>query len=111
MAITKIQFTPQAHKVKEGSSFGCDLTFYDGLDLVAPTTVRYQLADDDGEAVVDWTTASAATTVSLTIPASVNLILDEDNIRERRFLTVEAAATTTAVVDGIHYDLINRYGL
>lgn len=112
MAITKIVFDPQTPKnVGEGGTFTFSATFYDGTSLVQPSLIRYRLDDEPSdEQLTGWTTVTAATTVSVTIAATENVMEDEDNRRERRVVTVEASATTTSVVDSIYYDLLNRFG-
>lgn len=59
-----------------------------------PSTIRYRLDDQtEGQAteLVGWTSvASPASSIEITIPASANRILDDDNPYELRVLTVQS---------------------
>lgn len=111
---TKITFDPNPRSVNEGSHLSFTARFYDADGTAAaPTSVRYKVEDiETEENMVSWTTASAATAVSFTIPASANVIEDESNRRERRLLTVEAnQGTDTAYSASTYYDVINVLGI
>lgn len=114
MATTKIVFDPAAPRsVNEGSAASFSATFYTAGVATAPSTVRYRVDDCYSEDnVVDWTTVTAGATVSISIAASLNVMIDEDRRVERRVLTVEADnGTSTAFNDSAYYDVVNRIGI
>lgn len=65
----------------------------------APSTLRYRIVDIDNErTVLDWTSVTAGSDVTFTVPASANAIyLDSRGKKkktERRVLVVQANADT-----------------
>lgn len=67
----------------------------DDGEPVIPSTVRYRVDDEEsGTELVAWTTVSPASRVTISIPASANRILDDDNTREVKVLTVQSDAST-----------------
>jgi len=59
-------------------------------DLVVPTNARYRLDDlDSRRELVAWTSLTAATEMTITIPAASNAIIAVNRKRERKVLTVE----------------------
>lgn len=111
---TSITFDPAAPKsVPEGSETSFTVRFYTSGTLTAPTTIRYRVDDVYSEDnVVAWTTATATTTATISIPASSNVMIDEDRRVERKVLTVEADnGTSTARNGSTYYDLVNIIGI
>ena len=83
------------NSIKERSAFTVTSKFYsdstDPWTLTAPTTVMYRVDDlTSGYPVRDWTTLTAASSVSIPISSGDNLILDDTQKREHRQLTVKA---------------------
>jgi len=67
----------------------------------APTTVRYRVDDlKTGKVLTDWTSASAAASVTITITAANNEIQDEASRLERKQLIVQADAGLSTQVNG-----------
>lgn len=87
------QVVIQAPKTKwpEGSSFVATAYFRDRATSAAdaPSTVKYRIdCLTTGRQVVDWTTASAAASVAISITATHNAILNDCNAYETKQLTV-----------------------
>jgi hypothetical protein len=58
--------------------------------LFIPITARYRLDDLDSKTeLIDWTTLTPATEMTITIPGSSNDIIAVSKKRERKVLTVE----------------------
>lgn len=79
-------------ELSEGDSLPLTLSFAD-VDWVggAPTTVSYRLdCATTGRTVTDWTALTPGTSVSLTVSATENAILDDGNRRERKVLAIKA---------------------
>jgi len=58
---------------------------------VTPTTVHYRVDDlTTGKELIDWTSVSAASNVSIAITATFNTIQDDTSRRERKRLTIKA---------------------
>lgn len=91
---TQAQLRITSNTLNAGSVLPVAFAFTDddGADST-PTTVRYRV--DSGETaqeLVAWTTVTPAAAGTFTIPATANAIDDDDNVIERRVLTVEADA-------------------
>jgi hypothetical protein len=111
---TSIKFDPAAPKsVPEGSVASFTVRFYNDASLTAPTSIRYRVDDVYSEDnVVDWTTVAATATASISVAASLNVMIDEDRRVERKVLTVEANdGTSTALNGSSYYDVVNVIGI
>ncbi len=79
--------------------------------LTAPSTLRWKLdcITSGTSDVVAWTTLGAASTVSLTIPASANVIVSNVNLLETKRITVQANYDTTQEISTfLDYDVLNN---
>jgi hypothetical protein len=62
-----------------------------------PTTIRYRLHDKDSEQeLIAWTSVTPQSSVEITIPATANRILDDDQRYETRVLTIQSDYDTDA---------------
>jgi len=78
-------------KVREGSGFTATARFVSGKTATAPTTVKYRVdCLTTNKTLTDWTSASAAASVSISITPTENAIQDESNAYETKQLTVAA---------------------
>lgn len=80
--------------VREQSRQKFSVSFEDeSRRLFLPISVRYRV-DDKTECrlvqVLDWQTATPATTIEITIPSSANRILNTRNQFETRVLTIQS---------------------
>jgi len=91
---TQAQLHINANALNVGSTLPVAFTFTDDDGAASvPTTVRYRV--DSGETaseLVAWTTITPAANGMFTIAAAANAIEDDDNVMERRVLTIEADA-------------------
>ena len=94
MRIT-IQAPISQHQVNERSSFTATAKFYADTaapwTLAAPTTVQYRIdCLETRYPVRDWTSVTAASSVSIAVASADNAIIDNAHQREKRMLTVMA---------------------
>lgn len=97
--------------IHEGSACYATATFKDtGGTATTPSTVRYRVdCETTGEELKGWTTLTAALSVSVTIPGSLNVMQDEKNRKERKSITFEADYGTDNAFKGTQfYDVRNR---
>jgi hypothetical protein len=98
----------------EGSSFTATAYFRDRATAAAdaPTTVKYRLdCLTTGREIVDWTTASAAASVAISITATHNAILNDSNMQETKQLTVAGDyGAADQSVGKITWTVENLYG-
>jgi hypothetical protein len=58
-------------------------------DAYTPTTAEYRVDDcRSGEQLVDWTTLTPSTSMTITIPGSANAIIHTNQDREDKVVTV-----------------------
>lgn len=86
-----------ANRVEEDSAFNVTAKFYDDSTdpwtLSAPTTVRYKVVClSTGNTMVDWTSSTPATSVTLPMTSAANAVNANWRPYERRELTVQANA-------------------
>jgi hypothetical protein len=79
---------------------------------VTPSTFRYRIdCRTTGAVVVNWTTASAAVMVPVTVTASQMTIQNRGNEVERKVLTIQAdAGLSTAFTDKEEFDVLRMEG-
>ena len=142
VAITRIAFDPSGpQSYNEASAVSYQVTFYDSGVETIPTTIRYRIDDDkSGDEILGWTSVTttgttltesdamlipgagmayisevegfSGATITIDIPGTLNVMIDEANRRERKTLTVEAdAGGAFAFSASAHYDIINRLGI
>lgn len=78
---------------EEGSGFTAVASFRDRATAAAdtPATVKYRLdCLTTGQTILDWTTVSPGSSVSIPITGAQNNILDDSNDYEIKQLTVES---------------------
>jgi len=101
--------------VEENSHFTATAYFRDHATSAAatPTTIRYRVDCLSTRTVlVDWTGVSAASSVSITIPAAANNIQDNTNRFEHKQITVEADnGLSTQAIGQRTWKTRNIYGL
>jgi len=77
--------------IKEKSSIGVTAYFRNGEAAEAPATVHYRIDNITTNTIItDWTSVSAASSVSIAVKSSENRIVANGNSRERRQITVAA---------------------
>lgn len=79
----------------------------------APTTIRYRVDDlKTGKILTDWTSVSAAASVTITITAANNEIQDNASRLERKQLIVQADAGLSTQVNGkVQWRVRNLQGI
>jgi hypothetical protein len=82
-------------RANERSAVAFTARFYDDStdtwSTTTPTTVKYRVDDlESGSALIDWTSATPGTSVTITATAASNAIQNDCNREERRQLTVKA---------------------
>lgn len=98
--------------VREGSAFTATAYFRDRATAAAsaPTSIKYRLDNlTTLETVLDWTTATPGTTLSIALTASQNAIRQECNASEKMELTVSADhELATQVRQSVQYTIANN---
>jgi hypothetical protein len=103
--------------VQEGSAMTLTAKFYDDASdpwtLSAPSTVRYRIDDmDTGAGIVDWTTVSPATSVSISITGAQNALQSQSENFERHEITVQANANlSTQYSETYSWKVLNIAGI
>jgi hypothetical protein len=100
--------------VNEGSSADFVVSFRDADgDLAVPTAVRYRIdCMTTGAQIKDWTSLSAASSVTVPMTPTENVMQSESNSRETRRVTIEASyAAADKIVDFEEFTLANSMGL
>lgn len=101
----------------EGSAFTVTAKFYDDSSdpwtLSAPTTIRYRIDNlDTGNSVLDWISATPATSVSIAITGAQNLTQSQYRPFERHQLTVQAnAGLATQCAETHNFQVNNVLGI
>lgn len=98
----------------EGSAFNVVAYFRDRATsaAVTPTSVKYKLSClTTCKTLLDWTTLSAASSVTVPVAASLNAIQSDANKSERKLLTIKADdGLSTQFEEAIIYTVDNLYG-
>jgi hypothetical protein len=98
----------------EGASFVATAYFRDRATAAAdaPTTVKYRIdCKTTGRQIADWTEASAAASVAISITATHNAILNDCNEHEVKQLTVAGDyGAADQSVGVIQWQVTNIYG-
>lgn len=97
----------------EGSAVTVTARFRNDGATVVPLSIRYRVDNRTAhENVVNWTDVSPASLVTITVPATVNVLRNQRNRRERFAVTVEANyGTATAFTNAKQYDVQNLDGI
>lgn len=101
-------------RVNEGSRLRITATLLDPDDVpTTPTTLRYRLdCDTTGTVLIDWTDATAASTLEVVVAANSNRIINTRNLVERKVFTVEAnGGTDDEFTDDVTYEVRNMTGV
>lgn len=99
-------------RIREGEAFRVTVRALTA-DLAAstPTTMRYRIDDlNQGNAVLDWTTLTPATSVNVIITAAQNAMRNGLSI-ERRQLVFEASDSDGPVRKTLDYDIADLQGI
>jgi len=94
----------------EASAAQFTAEFYDNAwATTTPTSIRYRVDDvRSGAELAGWTAVTPATSVTITVTAAQNAIVDDVNNTERRLLTVQADnALASQVTAAFVFELIN----
>lgn len=101
-------------RVNERSQFIATVRFRTRSSAAAstPTTVHYKLSNlQTGETITDWTSVTAASEVSITIPGASNQIRANSHSLERMELLVAAdRGLSTESIGRRNYQINNVYG-
>jgi len=101
-------------RVNERSQFIATVRFRTRSSAAAsiPTTVHYKLSNlQTDKTVTDWTSVTAASELSITIPGASNQILDNSHTLERMELLVAAdKGLATESIGRRNYQIQNVYG-
>ena len=83
--------------VKERNSIPVTAFFRDSSNAASvPTTVHYRIDDlTTNQKITDWTSVTAAASVTITVTSAENKIVHQGDKRERRQITVSADKGTT----------------
>lgn len=78
--------------VTEASAAQFTAEFYDNVWVATtPTSIRYRVDDvRTGSELAGWTAATPSTSVTLTVTAAQNAVVDDASSSERHMLTVQA---------------------
>lgn len=97
----------------EGSAVTVTARFRNNGATVVPLSVRYRVDNRTSrETVIDWTEVSPASLVTVTIPATANVLRSQRNKSERFAVTFEANhGTATAFTNAKQYDVQNINGI
>lgn len=80
------------NRLPEGSQAQFTANFYDDTDswtLTAPTTAKYRVDNPQtGETLTDWTSLTPATSISIALNGSTQLLRNQGKCEEPRRLTV-----------------------
>lgn len=99
-------------RIREGEAFRVTIRALTA-DLAAstPSTMRYRIDDlNQGNAVLDWTTLTPATSVNVIITAAQNAMRN-GLCTERRQIVVEAADSDGPLRKTLDYDIIDLQGV
>lgn len=114
-ASDQIAFFQRKDHIREASKHVITASFRDRATAAAvtPTNVKYRIDNlTTGTVVLDWTTATAASDVSITITPTQNALQDQSNLTETRQLSVAADyALSTQFIDAITFELENLRGV
>lgn len=99
-------------EVPEGSSLRITVRpLNTDLAAVTPTTMRYQIADlVQSNAVLDWTSLTPSTAVTVTVTAAQNALRNGLS-RERRQMVVEATDADGTIRSTLDFDVLDIAGV
>ncbi len=97
----------------EGSYVTVTAKFYDGDTATTPSTARYRVdCETTRKPLLEWTEATPGTSITISVPATLNYMQDQAHTRERKVVTVEANyGTSTAYTNRIKYEIVNLQGV
>lgn len=101
-----------ANEVKEKSTAYLSVTFRDKTVASAPAAASYRVHDKaSGQVLLAETALAPAATVEITLPPSVNTMVDATRAFETRVVTVESTyGVDDGVCDQFEYSVVNlRY--
>lgn len=100
------------HRVPERSRASFRATFVAENDQVfTPTAVRYRVDSQDGTVLVDWTSLTPASSITITVAASANRILNDANAAEVKIITIQSDyGTDNQMSEELQYQVVNLVG-
>jgi hypothetical protein len=99
-------------RVREASAFNATVYFRDAGAASTPTNVYYRIDNlTAGTVLANWTSVTAATSVTIAVTATHNALTDQCNTFERLQLTVDANhGLATQVREVGIWDVVNVAG-
>lgn len=99
-------------RIREGEAFRVTIRALNAdLGATIPTTLRYRIDDlNQGNAVLDWTTLTPATSVNVIITGAQNAIRNGLCV-ERREIVIEAADSDGAIRKALDYYIEDLQGI
>jgi hypothetical protein len=114
MAADQIAISLPETRYNEGSAFTATVYFRTRSTAAAttPTSIKYRIdCLTSGTELADWTTVSAASSVSISITATHNAIQNDGNGHEIKQLTVASDyGLSTQHVEAVSWRVENLYG-
>ncbi len=102
-------------RVNEKSNFTATVNFRDRATKAAstPTTIQYRIDDLTTRIeITDWTTVSAASSITIAITPTENAIQDNSSRLERRQLLVKADdGLSTQAIGQKQWQIVNYFGI
>lgn len=101
-----------APRINEGEAFRVTIRALTAdLAAATPTTLKYRIDDlNQGNAVLDWTTLTPATSVNVIITGAQNAMRNGLCV-ERRQLVFEATDSDGAIRKTLDYDIVDLQGV
>lgn len=77
--------------------------------LEAPSSVVYRIdCLTNKQQILDWTATSAASSITITVSALQNAIINQRHPSEQRYITIKATyAGSEQVTEEYHYEVVN----
>lgn len=114
-ASDQIAFFQRKDHIREASKHVITASFRDRATAAAvtPTNVKYRIDNlTTGEVVLDWTSVTAASDVSITITPTQNALSSQCNTTELRQVSVAADKDlATQFIDAVSFELENLRGV
>lgn len=104
-------------EVHEGSAFTLTAKFYDDSSdpwtLSAPSAIRYKINDlSSGNTVADWTAVAPASSVSISITAAQNAVVNPSLQSEQHEIVVQANdGLSTQYAESFRWHVLNATGI
>lgn len=97
-------------RINDGSALAVVAKFFASNTLTAPTNAKYRVDTVEGGLVKDWTSLSAATSISFTVDTTTNKA--QACPADRRVLSVAADyGLSTQFIETFRYDITDLAGI